>query len=268
MVDVPDDWSPLDLSQPVPMRRVRDRVLRRVAPWTPTTHALLRHLHQVGFDASPRVVADGFDNAGNEILTWIEGDVVTPQPWAEPERVLAGTGRLMRRLHEATSSFTPPPDARWSAWPLRDDGPDAVVSHCNIAPWNIVIRGGEPVGLIEWQYAGPTDRLNEVAVTGWYCAQLHDDDVAARVGLPDAPERAAWLKTFLDSYGLPRRERAGLVTRMIEFAVRDTAGYARFQQITPETTDSRHLWLMSWQIRAADWMLRHRQLLQKVIENP
>jgi hypothetical protein len=263
-----DGWNPRDLSQSVPIHRVGDRVLRGVTPWTRTNHALLRHLEQVGFDASPRVVGDGFDDAGHEILTWIEGDIVTPQPWAEPESVLSETGRLIRQLHEATASFTPPADAQWSPWPLRDYGTDAVVSHCNIAPWNLVVREGKPVGLVEWRYAGPTKRLNELAVTGWYCAQLHDDDVGTRVGLPDAHVRAAWLKIFLDGYELPRRQRADLVTRMIEFAIRDTAGYARFQRISPDTTDSRHLWLMSWQIRAADWMLRHRQMLQNTIERP
>jgi Ser/Thr protein kinase RdoA (MazF antagonist) len=266
MVNPQDGWDPYDLSRSVPSRRMGEHIVRRVTPWTPTNHALLRHLEQVGFEASPRVVAEGLDGTGHEVLTWIEGDVVAPQPWTEPETVLWETGRLLRRLHEATASFQPPPDARWSPWPLREHGPGTVISHCNVAPWNLVIRGGKPVGLVEWRYAGPTDRLNEIAVTGWYCAQLHDDDVAGRVGLPGAEVRAAWLTAFLDGYQLPKQERVGLVTRMIEFAIRDTAGYARYQKITPETTADRHLWLMSWQIRAADWQLRHRQMLQNAIE--
>jgi hypothetical protein len=53
---------------------------------------------------------------------------------------------------------------------------------------------------------------------------------------------------------------------MVEFAVRDTAEYARMHDITPDTTDVEHLWLMSWQIRAADWMLDHRTLLQDAIQ--
>jgi hypothetical protein len=86
--------------------------------------------------------------------------------------------------------------------------------------------------------------------------------------LSDAEIRASWLNAFLDGYELPIRERAGLVTRMVEFAVRDTAAYARrVQGITPETTDAGHIWLMAWQIRAADWMLDHRSLLQNAIEH-
>lgn len=261
-----DASTPPDLSRPAPVQRVGSHLLRRAWPWTATTHALLRHLEDVGFDACPRVVGDGFDDAGREVLTWIEGEVVHPQPWDAPEPALFEVGRLMRRLHEATSSFVPPADARWMPWTLHERGPHTIVSHCNIAPWNIVNRDGRPIAFINWEYAGPTDRLNEIAATGWYCAQLHGDDVAELVGLPAAEVRAGWLKAFLDGYGLPARERVGLVTRMIEFAVRDTAGYARVQGITPETTDASHVWLLAWQIRAADWMLRHRRLLQNAIE--
>ena len=82
------------------------------------------------------------------------------------------------------------------------------------------MREARPVAFIEWQYAGPVCRLDEIAATGWYCCHLVDDDVAEMLGLPEAGRRALWLRAFLDGYRLPRRERQGLVTRMIEFAVR------------------------------------------------
>lgn len=228
--------------------------------------ALLRHLHANGFTACPQVVGDGIDDAGKEVLTWIEGEIVQPLPFAEPEAVLWETGRLLRELHTATASFVPPPDAKWMPWTLHSSGPGTVFSHCNIAPWHIVIQAGRPAGFIGWEYAGPTRPLDEIAATGWYCAQLHDDDVAARVGLPDAQARAHWLKAFLDGYQLPRPDRSGLVTRMIEFAIRDTAGFARKRKITPDYDNPEPLWLMTWQIRAADWMLTHRPLLERTIQ--
>lgn len=256
-----------DLSRPAQTWRVGPHVLRQAWPWTRTTHSLLRHLRNVGFDACPQVVGDGFDDAGNEVLTWIEGDVIHPQLWPQAVEAVHHVGHLLRQLHAATASFVPPPDARWMPWTLHESGPRSVISHCNVAPWNIVHRDGGPVAFVGWEYAGPTDRLTEIAVTGWYCAQLYDDDVADRVGLPSPDVRVGWFKAFLDGYELPLVERADLVTRIIEFAVRDTAAYARRQSITPESTDPDHLWPLSWPIRAADWMIRNRALVQKVIES-
>jgi hypothetical protein len=173
---------------------------------------------------------------------------------------------MLRALHQAAASFVPPLDARWMRWSLHCEGTSSIISHRNVAPWHIVIRDGRPAGFIGWEYAGPTDPLEEIAVTGWYCAQLHDDDVAERAGLPGARARARWLKVFLDGCEVPRHDRSGLITRMIEFAVRDTAGFARGRGITPESTDPEPLWLLSWQIRAADWMLTHRALLESTIQ--
>ncbi len=50
----------------------------------------------------------------------------------------------------------------------------------------MVGTGGMPEGLVDWEYAGPVDRLTELAYACWLNAQLHDDDIAERQGLPDA----------------------------------------------------------------------------------
>ena len=49
-----------------------DVVIREAGPWTPTTHLLLRHLEQVGFPYSPRVVGSGFDDQGRETLATVQ----------------------------------------------------------------------------------------------------------------------------------------------------------------------------------------------------
>jgi hypothetical protein len=109
--------------------------------------------------------------------------------------------------------------------------------------------------------AGPTDRRDEIAATAWWSAQLHDDDQ-----LPDATVRAARLRSFLDGYGLPTAERVGLVTHMIEFAIRDCAWEAIRAQVTPESTDPTPVWALAWRARAAAWMLGHRPMLEQAIE--
>jgi len=103
-----------------------------------------------------------------------------------------------------------------------------------------------PVAFIDWDTAGPISRLDEVAASAWWNAQLHDDDIAERQALPPAGARAAQLRYFLDGYRLPAAERHGLVTRMIEYAIR--------AQVTPDSTDLAPLWAIAWRGRSAAWM--------------
>lgn len=200
------------------------------------------------------------------------GASIQPHAWSD-----AGVwhvGRLLRDLHDATAGFRPPPDAVWPPWFFRSSDPAAITGHGDTGPWNIVARDGLPAGFIDWEFAGPIDRLDEVAATGWWNAQLHDDDVAELNGLPDAATRAAQLRHFLDGYGLATADRTGLVTHMIEYAIRDcakeaiapvTASGAPSPPITPESTDPRPLWALAWRARAAAWMLANRPLLERAI---
>jgi hypothetical protein len=250
--------------QPTATIRRGATVVRPAGPWTPTVHALLRHLERVGFPGAPRVVGDGYDDQGREVLTWIPGRIVHPRPYTEEG--IWQVGRMLRALHQATATFQARPEAVWQPWTLHSRAPDAVISHCNVGPWHVILHEGRPVGLIDWTLAGPTDRLDELAASGWWNAQLHDDDIAQANGLSDAAGRALQLRSFLDGYGLPAADRVGLVTRMIEFVIRDGAALAEMKQITPESTDSTTLWTLAWQTRAAAWMLRHRSMLEGAIQ--
>ncbi|HWS31936.1 MAG TPA: hypothetical protein VN408_04245 [Actinoplanes sp.] len=104
-----------------------------------------------------------------------------------------------------------------------------------------------------------------MVATAWWNAQLHDDDVAERHGLPDAETRARQLRLFLDGYELPRADRQAVVSRMIEFAIRDCSAEAVQAGITPDSTDPAPLWALAWRARAAGWMIRHRTLLEQAV---
>ena len=254
-------FEPLPAAEGGPSLVVRhdNTILRPVQPWTATIHALLRHLEAVGFTGAPRVVGDGYDGRGNEVLTYIEGEVAHPNSWSDDG--IWQVGRLLRELHDATASFQPPEDAVWQPWYFHSDAPGSIVGHCDTGPWHVVARDGRPVAFIDWTLAGPTDRRDEIAATAWWNAQLHDDDQ-----LPDATVRAAKLRCFLDGYALSATERVGLVTHMIEFAIRDCAWEAIRAQVTAESTDATPVWALAWRARAAAWMLRHRLMLEQAIE--
>lgn len=245
-------------------------VYRQSAPWSPTVLAFLRHLEGVGFAGAPRVVGGGFAPDGREMLSYIDG--TSPHPYAWDEEAVAGVGRLLRGLHAAAATFTPPPEAIWKPWFGRKlPGSEPVIGHCDTGPWNVIAHGGRPVALIDFEFAGPVDAIWELAQAAWLNAQLHDDDVAERFGLPDAAARARQLKLILDGYGLPGRERADFVDKMITFAVHDARTEAVNSGVTPETTSGTtasgypFAWAITWRVRSASWMLTNRTLLQRAI---
>lgn len=145
-----------------------DVVLRPAGAWTPAVHALLRHLEAAGYAAAPRVVGTGFAPDGREIVGFIPGEVENPRPWRD--EALPLLGRMLRGLHDAAAGFRPPPGARWRRRfpfvPLPEEDGDLVTGHGDVAPWNVVARGGLPVALVDWEYAGPIPRRLELA-QGW-----------------------------------------------------------------------------------------------------
>ncbi len=165
--------GPNDLSQ---VFRVGDTVRRNSNFWTPTIHALLRHLENAGFPAAPKVL--GIDAKGREILSFIAGD--TPEhprkPWNFRSRpTLVEVARMIRRFHDATLSFVPPTDAQWRG---LVGGPDAgeVICHNDLGPFNVVFRNGQASAIIDWDNAAPGPRMWDVACALWRFAPLWGPD--------------------------------------------------------------------------------------------
>jgi hypothetical protein len=254
----------LDKEERSVVHRRGDVVLRESGPWAISVHSLLNHLEAVGFTASPRVVGSGFAPDGRETLSFIEGEVINPEPWSLEGA--AAVGRMLRDLHNAVTSYRPGPDAMWPPWFGRElGGPDRIIGHCDMAPWNIVSRNGQPVGLIDWEYAGPVDPLIELAQTFWLNARLFSDDVAEREGLPPLADRARQLGAMVDAYGLTKGQRLGFFDHIIEFVVHDTAFQADEAGVTPGSTDREALWGLAWRARSGAWLLSNRKVIERAI---
>jgi hypothetical protein len=240
-------------------------VARETGPWAPSVHALLIHLESVGFEGAPRVVGSGFDEKGREVLTYIEGEVIHPGSWSDA--AISKLGTMMRRLHNATASFRVPDNACWRPWFGREIGKPDIIGHCDAAPWNIIARKGEPFALVDWEVAGPVDRLTEIAMVTWNNAQLYDDDVGALVGLPDAATRMRQVRLFTDAYGLPAAERHKLAYRIIELAAQSAANDVVEQQITPHTehVPVPGVWGIAWRTRSVAWLIRNRPELEAAL---
>ncbi|HEX9064578.1 MAG TPA: phosphotransferase [Streptosporangiaceae bacterium] len=245
-------------------------VYRDPGPWSPAVLALLRHLERAGFDGAPRVVGGGFAPDGREMVSFIDGSNPHPGPW--PEDVVGQVGALLAGLHAAAATFTPPAGAAWKPWFGRGlPGSRPVFGHCDTGPWNIVAAGGRPAALIDFEYAGPVDAEWELAQAAWLNAQLHDDDIAERNGLPEAAARARQVRAILDGYGLSRRDRADFVGKMIAFAVHDARAEAVSAANTEDSVSARtrdgypYAWAITWRARSASWMLTNRSLLERAI---
>lgn len=259
-----DDLNTSELSPRKKVNRHGAEVRRPVAAWTSSVHAFLNHLEEAGFSGAPRVIQGEPTSQVFDSVEFIEGEVDPVRAWSE--EAMAELGSLMRRLHAAGESFEPPSDSVWQEWFMRSHQPDAIFSHCDAAPWNVVSRDGLPVALIDWELAGPVDRPAELAHTGWLNARLFDDEIAEKQGLPPAQVRIRQLRAFADGYGLSSKERVVLLDRMIEVAVLSAASDAFEAGITPETVDEPWMvWGVAWRTRSAAWMIQNMEALERAM---
>ncbi|MFD7510149.1 aminoglycoside phosphotransferase family protein [Streptomyces sp. NPDC059853] len=188
-------------------------------PWTPAVHALLRHLEDVGFPHAPQV--KGVDEQGREVLTYLGGES-GPQGWAGvvDDAGLTAFARLLRAYHDAVTGFRLPHGLSWCT---GESGPDEdseeVVCHGDFGPWNIVWRGGVPVGILDWDYARPSPRLHDVAYALEYVAPFRDDTECVRwLRYPEPPDRRRRLEVFAGAYGLTSTD--GLADAVIDMQER------------------------------------------------
>ena len=181
------------------VHRVGATVRRATGPWTGAVHALLAHLATRGFSAAPRVL--GIDERGREVLTYLEGEVAM-RPWPSAVRTgdgLVQVGRALRAYHDAVADFRPPPGAVWRT-------PDApatgeVIRHGDLGPWNSVWRDGRLVGFIDWDFAEPGSRLEDLAQAAWYFVPLRPDESCRKAGFASPPDRAERLRALCRAYG-------------------------------------------------------------------
>lgn len=133
--------------------RVGDTVLRPQSSNAAFVHRLLQDLEEFGFDASPRLL--GIDDAGREILTFIDGDVPSDcRALLWDDTSLRATAQLLRRYHDATARSA-----------LR--GNSEVVCHNDFGPWNLVWRSGLPIAIIDFDNAASGARMDDLGYAAW-----------------------------------------------------------------------------------------------------
>jgi hypothetical protein len=242
--------------------RVGDTVRRPHRPTSPATHALLRHLAEVGFDGAPRFL--GVDRQGREVLSYVLGEaIIQPYPsWALTDAAIVSVAGLLRRYHQAVSTFDPAPHV-WSLSPPPSFCA-GLVSHNDPNLDNVVFRDGEAVALIDFDLASPGSRLWDVATAARLWAPLRPDTDIRDARRGRALDR---FRLFVDAYGLVGTDRDRMVDAVI--ANHDWL----YDIVRRGAEDGNPGFVEYWEGNAADrsararrWYVRNAQLLQAALD--
>ncbi|WP_040952051.1 aminoglycoside phosphotransferase family protein [Gorillibacterium massiliense] len=151
--------------------RVGETVRRNAKP-NPFVHELLEHLEKIGYPYSPRYI--GIDDKGREVLSYLDG-VVSGNEYPEIDKymwsdeVLVELAKLLRKYHDATVGFktSTKSDNEYPEPSLHE-----VICHNDAALYNIVFKDQRPVGIIDFDMAGPGPRNWDIAYTLYTCVPL------------------------------------------------------------------------------------------------
>lgn len=158
--------------------RIGGSVRRPTGPWTPAVHALLGHVARAGLRAVPRV--HGIDARGREALDYLPGEVIDLDAELLSPARLAALGRWLRDLHAAASGFDHP-----GPWRFFGADDPVLITHNDVAPYNVAFAGDELAGVFDWDLAGPSTPLLDLGHTAWnaipFFRPIPADDAARRL---------------------------------------------------------------------------------------
>ena len=176
-------------------------------PWMPSTESvqrLLGHLRERVGDLVPEPL--GRDKLGRQVLEFVPGTEAMgelPPAATDAERV----GASIRLIHSAAAAFPRRDSDVWTT-AMRRPG-DEIISHNDLAPWNL-IRSAQRWAVIDWDGAGPTTRIADLAYAVRAFAQLD------RFHEPE--ESVPLARAILDGYEASVEDRTALLPAMIERA--------------------------------------------------
>lgn len=237
--------------------RTGDRVRRPNSG--PAVHAYLSYLDERGFGGAPRFLGTDGDS---EVLSFMAGTVFADTHLADmPDAVLPGVAHLLAELHELGTDFVTRQAVAWTSERVTT-GSRLTICHNDVAPRNTVLRDGHPIGLIDWDLAGPEIPDWDLAHAVWQFAPFDDDTGCQQRGFTTVPDRLERMRSMVLAYG-PRTTDAyafaGLValrirTTLLGIGARAERGEEVFVRLVAAgvTDDLR---------RQLSWVRRHREVI-------
>lgn len=163
--------------------KVGRTVRRPTGPWTPAVHEFLAFLASSGLRGVPEVLGVEGDR---EVLSYVSGRGVPVDKEVVLDEVLVEAVAWLREFHDIAEGFRPTEPLRWRAGEMELRA-DQIVCHNDPGTYNFIIEGGHFVAMVDWDMAGPGDRLDDLAFLAWtgvpFDRPASDEDVLRRLDL-------------------------------------------------------------------------------------
>jgi hypothetical protein len=196
--------------------RVGRRVRRPAGPWTPAVHEFLVFLREQGLRGIPQV--HGVESTW-DVLSYVPGRGV-PTDEVVLGDVLVEAVAWLRDFHDIAEAFRPAGPRRWRQIEAELE-PTQIICHNDPGTYNWIIEGGHFAAMIDWDMAGPGQRIDDLAFLAWTALPLDrtadEDDLLRRLDL------------LVDAYGEygPLTVLNAVATRMETACERIAAGQER-----------------------------------------
>ena len=206
--------------------RNKNIVYRPAEKWSKDIHEFLKYLHDNGFDQVPYPY--GIDINNQEKVSYIEGDVyndILPKEIRSDETLISFC-RLIKSFHDLGEEYVKLLTGN-EKWMLPICTPIQTMCHGDLAPYNIVMKDNEAVGIIDFDTLHPGSRMWDIAYSLYRWIPLMSPDNPENFGSED--DKLRRLKLFIETYGLrvnDDKELFDSVIRRLEYLIDYMVGEA------------------------------------------
>lgn len=223
--------------------RLGDTVRRSRGPGAGRASQILTALEELHYPFAPRYF--GIDADDRDVLSFLPGDT-TSHPLERSEDSYAAAARMLRLLHDLTAGHA-----------LATGGECLV--HGDAGPYNTIFDDeGMPLAFIDWDSAGPGQRLVDLSFLGWtWCIQAR--------GNVDPTDQARRLASVRDAYGLD--VEVDFVAAVMDRQIDMTSASKRLLGVAGHETAyyERHQAVLDWATSDRDVILNNRQIFAKAL---
>lgn len=225
--------------------RMGDTVRRPRTDRSEFVEQVLRRLESASVLGVPRWL--GTDDQGRDVLSYQHGDTGHDRhTWSDEQ--LTALGRLVRAMHDALAGS---PEA---------DGAETVC-HNDIAPWNVILAGDLPIGLIDFDDAEPGRRIEDIAYLGWVFCELGP-------GGPSVVEQSRRIEHVCSAYAVGSPLETPISLGFVDALLAQHDRIAAMRRVRAERAVDRETRVFNLERakeieRSRDWVQAHRAVLDR-----